>query len=138
MPNILIVDDQPHLQQFVSEELMDEGYSVVSVSDAESVRGCLRNSKTDLVLLDLYLNGFQGWDLLRDIKEIQPDLPVLIVTAYDCYSDDLRLSQAEGYIVKSFNKFDELKRKIAEVLGKRSVFQVDRSASALQAGVLGH
>ena len=138
MPNVLVVDDQPHLQQLLSEEFMDEGYNIVGVSDAESVRGYLRNSKTDLVLLDLYLDGFQGWDLLRDIKSIQPDLPVLIVTAYDCYSGDIRLSQAEGYIVKSFSDFDKLKRKIAEIVGERAIFQPDINSGVLQAGVLGH
>ena len=40
MANILIIDDQPHLRELFSEELMDEGYEVTSVSDAKSVRGC--------------------------------------------------------------------------------------------------
>lgn len=116
MASILIIDDQPHLQELFSEELMDEGHRVVTVPDAESVNGYLRDSKPDLVLLDLYLNGFKGWDLLRDIKSKYPHLPVLIVTAYDSYLDDPRLSQADGYIIKSFVAFDELKQKIEEVL----------------------
>ena len=116
MANILIVDDQPHLQELFLQELTDEGYSVASVSDAESVRGYLTDSKPDLVLLDLYLNGFEGWDVLRDIKNKYPHLPVLIVTAYDSYVDDPRVSQADGYIIKSFVALDRLKQKIAEVL----------------------
>ena len=83
MSKILIVDDQPHLQELFSKELMDEGHSVVSVSDAESVKESLSDSKPDLILLDLYLNGFEGWDVLRDIKRNDPNLPVLIVTAYE-------------------------------------------------------
>lgn len=116
MANILIVDDQPHLQELFSEELVDEGHRAVSVSDAESVKGYLKDSKPDLILLDLYLNGFEGWDVLRDIKSKYPHLPVLIVTAYDSYVDDPRLSQADGYIIKSFVALDRLKQKIAEVL----------------------
>ena len=116
MLNMLIVDDQPHMQQLLCEELMDEGYSVESVANAESVQRYLEDSKPDLVLLDLYLNGFEGWDVLHDIKSKYPHLPVLIVTAYDTYADDPRLSEADGYVVKSFDVIESLKRKIADLL----------------------
>lgn len=124
MPKILIVDDQPHLQEFFSQELMEEGYCVVSIADAESAKEYLVDSKPDLVLLDLYLNGFDGWDVLRDIKSKEPHLPVLIVTAYDSYVADPRVSQADGYVVKSFVDFDQLKRKIADIFGQRPVNRV--------------
>ena len=113
---MLIVDDQPHLQQLLREELMDEGYSVESVANAESVKRYLEDSKPDLVLLDLYLNGFEGWEVLHDIKSKYARLPVLIVTAYDNYADDPRVSEADGYVVKSFDAIERLKRKIADLL----------------------
>ena len=116
MSNILIVDDQPHVRELLSEILAHEGYQVASVGDVQSMWRHLRDSPPDLVLLDLYLNGSKGWDVLRDIKSIDPNLPVLIVTGYDSYVNDPRLSQAAGYIIKSISAFDELKEKIAEVL----------------------
>ena len=116
MSNILIVDDQPYLRELLSEILAHEGYQVASVGDIQSMWRHLRDSPPDLVLLDLYLNGSKGWDVLRDIKSIDPNLPVLIVTGYDSYVNDPRLSQAAGYIIKSISAFDELKEKIAEVL----------------------
>jgi DNA-binding response OmpR family regulator len=119
MASILIVDDQPHLQELFSQEFMDEGYKVVCVSNAESAEGYLKDSNPDLVLLDLYLNGFEGWNLLHDIKDKNPQLPVLIVTAYDNYADDPRVSEADGYVVKSFFHFDDLKHKIADVLERK-------------------
>jgi DNA-binding NtrC family response regulator len=121
MANILIVDDQPHLQELFSEELVDEGHRAVSVSDAESVKGHLKDSKPDLVLLDLYLNGFEGWNLLHDIKCKYPNLPVLIVTAYDSYVDDPRVSQADGYIIKDFTALNGLKEKIVELLESKKL-----------------
>jgi len=121
MVSILIVDDQPYIQELFSQELMGEGYKVLSTGDAESAKVCLENSKPDLVLLDLFLNGFEGWNVLHEIKRKDPHLPVLIVTAYDTYADDPRLSQADGYIVKSFVHLNELKHKIADVLGQKPV-----------------
>lgn len=116
--SILIVDDQPHLQQPFSQELMDEGYRVVSIGDAKSGMKYLADSKPDLVLLGLYLDGFEGSGLLADIKTRDPNLPVLIVTAYDTFVSDPRAFQADGYVVKSFLHFDELKRKIADMLAR--------------------
>jgi DNA-binding response OmpR family regulator len=116
MLTILLIDDQPHLQELLSLELSDEGYGVVSMSDSKSAMAFLRNSKPDLVLLDLYLDGFEGFDLLRDIKAKHPELPVLIVTAYDSYVDDPRLSQCDGYIIKAFTALDDMKEKIGKVL----------------------
>ena len=117
MRNILIVDDQLCVRQLVSEELIDHGYRVDSVGDAESARRCLMSSRPDLVVLDLYLDGPDGFSLLPDIKTKHPDLPVLIFTAYDSFRDDPRLSQADGYVVKSV-LLDELKQEIAALLGK--------------------
>lgn len=122
MPNILIVDDQPCVQQLLSEELIREGYRVASVGDAKSLKEHLIFSQPDLVLLDLYLDGPEGFGLLEDIKRQYPRLPVIIVTAYDTYREDPRLSHADGYVVKNIC-FDELKLKIARVLGQQRALQ---------------
>ena len=116
MPSILIVDDQPSIQKLFSEELENEGYTVDSVGDAMSVEERIKEQQPDVVLLDLYLKGFEGWEILREIKSRDPELPVLILTAYDSYVDDPRVSEADGYILKSFLHFDKLKQKIADVL----------------------
>ena len=120
MKNILIVDDQPHIRELFSDELIDKGYEGTSFSDSKSVKGYFESSKPDLVVLDPYLNGFQGWDLLHDIKDGHPNLPVLIVTAYDTYKDDPRTSQADGYVVKNFFGLDSLKHKKTDLLEHRT------------------
>lgn len=116
MEKIMVIDDQPNLQELLSLELIDEGFKVVSVTHAQSVSRCLNESKPDLVLLDLYLEGFQGWDVLKDIKAQYPGLPVIIVTAYDDFADDPRLSEADGYVLKDFVTLDRLKEKIGQIL----------------------
>jgi two-component system response regulator (stage 0 sporulation protein F) len=116
MKSILIIDDQPHMRQLLSGELGDIGCKVESVDDVKLVGQCFENSSPDLVILDLYLKGFDGWEVLRDIKRRHPLVPVLIVTAYDSYRNDPRASRADGYMVKSFAHLDKLKQKIADLL----------------------
>ncbi|MBE9581114.1 MAG: response regulator [Proteobacteria bacterium] len=118
MPKILIVDDQRCVREVISEELIREGYHVESVGNAESARAHLRSSRPDLVLLDLYLDGPDGWDVLRDIKMRDPHLPVLILTAYDSFKDDPRLCRADGYVIKSAD-FGQLKHRIADALRQK-------------------
>jgi CheY-like chemotaxis protein len=116
MKEILVIDDQPCVRELIAEELTDEGYQVNGVVDAEEVGKHLKTSQPDLVLLDLYLKGFEGWDVLRTIKNRQPHVPVIIFTAYDSFSKDPRSALADGYLIKSFNAFDKLKEKIAMLL----------------------
>jgi len=122
MANILIVDDQPCVRQLLSEELICDGYRVAGADDAESVWRHLRSSRPDLVLLDLYLDGQDGFKVLHNIKKKDPHLPVIIYTAYDSYREDPRLSEADGYLIKSI-ALDELKNKIANVLSRKLVSQ---------------
>ena len=119
MANILIVDDQACVRELFSQELICEGHTVTSVGNAQSAERHLESLRPDLVLLDLYLDGHDGWDVLWEIKKQDPHLPVLIVTAYDSYLDDPRLSRAEGYVVKSMD-LGELKQKVVDVLSQKT------------------
>jgi DNA-binding response OmpR family regulator len=120
MPNILVIDDQPCVRELISQELMHDGYQVEGFADAESVMQHLKSSRPDLVLLEPYMHGPEGFELLGHIKKHNPDLPVLIVTACDSFLDDPRLYMAEGCFTKRFD-FSKLKQKIAYLLrGKPS------------------
>jgi CheY-like chemotaxis protein len=102
-----------------------------------SVMGYLSNSKADVVLLDLYLNGFDGWGVLHDIKSRYPYLPVLIVTAYDSHVDDPRVSGADGYVIKSFIALDELKQEISPILGPKASSAMDNNRDPSQSASQG-
>ena len=115
MAKILIIDDKQYVRELLMEELIDEGYVVETTADAESIKELITTFKTDMILLDLYMNGKDRWDVLSDIRQQYPQLPILLITASDSYSEDPRLSQADGYVIKSMY-FDELKQKITEIL----------------------
>lgn len=119
MATIIIADDQPHLRDLFFEKKQDEGYRIIRTGDSELAKGCVMDLKPDLVLLELSLNGFEGWDLLHDLKSSDPDLPVLIVTAYDNFRNDPRVSEADGYIVKNFMAIERLKEKVEDLLNQK-------------------
>jgi DNA-binding response OmpR family regulator len=122
MATILIIDDQACIRQLLSDTLAAEGYRVQGVGDVQSVSAHLRRAPPDLVLLDMHLDGLEGFEVLHEIKRQKADLPVVILTAYDSYSDDPRLSQADGYVLKSC-ELSPLKKKIASILGKKGQHQ---------------
>lgn len=122
MANVLIVDDQPCVQELLCKELTDEGYRVASVGNARSAREHIMSSRPDMVVLDLYLDGANGFSLFQDIKKQELGLPVIIFTAYDSYVDDPRLSQADGYVIKNAD-LRQLKERMADVLGRKAALQ---------------
>lgn len=129
MPTILVVDDQQCIRELLAEELAGEGYAIDTVGDAIGAKRHVEFFRPDLVLLDLFLGEPDGWDVLHDIKKHAPSLPVIIFTAYDSFKDDPRLSEADGYVIKSTN-FGELKTRIAKTLYARKDRQGDVEASS--------
>lgn len=128
MAKILIVDDQPCVRHFLAEQLAGlPEHLVTSAGSAELAAARLKASLPDLVLLDLYLDGADGFELFNDMKRQYPQLPVIIFTAYDSFRDDPRLFGADGYVLKSVDPA-KLLGKIAEVLGQRR--QVHQGATA--------
>ncbi|MGD9243715.1 MAG: response regulator [Desulfobacterales bacterium] len=117
MANILIIDDQEWAKDLCREGLSDESHRVQATDDIESVSKNILSFKPNVVLLNLYLkHGFLVWNVLHNIKIQEPNLPVLIIAPYHNYLSDNRLSQADGYLLKSHNAADELKQKISLLL----------------------
>ncbi len=79
---ILIVDDYPQLVKFLMERLASEGYSVRSAATGAECMAAIRGGFEGVVLLDVRLPDSGGLDLFAEIKAINPNLPVIIITAY--------------------------------------------------------
>lgn len=108
MPNILIIDDDAHINDIVSKALQSEGYSVSSAYSGTEALLLLSQSKPDLVLLDLMLPGLSGEELLPQIK----DIPVIVVSAKTDVTDkvELLVGGAADYITKPFDMKELLAR----------------------------
>ncbi len=117
MAKILIVDDKPGVRQVFAEGLAFEGYTVFISRNPVSIRQVVHCSQPDLVIIDPFIGGKHRWDLLEEIKQLDPHVPVLIVTSLESYRDDPHLSLAAGILIKSFY-FDDLLKKVAEMIGR--------------------
>lgn len=115
MKKILLVDDEDSIHLLYREELEDEGYEVHSALSGEEALARLRVIMPDLVILDINMPGINGIDVLRQIKEINPSLPVILSSAYQEFKQDLSTWASDEYIVKSSN-LDELKAAVKKHL----------------------
>jgi DNA-binding NtrC family response regulator len=121
MANILIIDDQAWIKDLCREGLAGEKYNVSTTDNIETVSEDILSFKPHVVLLNQYLkHGFLVWDVLKEIKVLDPNLPVLIVTIHDTHLDCPQLSLADGYVVKGHSAAKELRQKISNLLGSRS------------------
>lgn len=122
MSNILVVDDKSDMCDVIEQYLTDQGYQVtISTSGAQALE-IFKKNHIDLLLTDLKMPSFTGLDLLKASKEIDPELNVLIMTAYGTIDDavqSMRLG-ASDFIIKPFS-MDELHLKIQNSLQVRTL-----------------
>ena len=110
MEKILIIDDESFICENVERILGDEGYRVCSAATGSSAREVVLANDIDLALLDLNLGTENGIDVLKSLKEIDPELLVIIITGYGSVEsavDALKLG-AFHYMKKPF-KADALR-----------------------------
>ena len=82
MSRILIIDDEPAIQDVLRDILLDEGYEVFTADDGNEGRGLLRTERGDVVFLDVWLPGKGGIDVLEEIKSGWPDVEVVIISGH--------------------------------------------------------
>ncbi|HXC93351.1 MAG TPA: sigma-54 dependent transcriptional regulator [Geobacteraceae bacterium] len=82
MEKILIIDDEAFIRENVNRVLRDEGYQVIPAVNGNSALELVASEEIDLALLDLNLGPENGIDVLKSMKEIDPDLLVIVITGY--------------------------------------------------------
>lgn len=81
-PKVLVVDDDPRICSLVADTLELQSLDVITATDAGAALQGVRSDAPDIVILDLRLPGLDGMEALRRLKEIAPQLPVIILTGY--------------------------------------------------------
>ncbi len=128
-PAILVVDDEPLKRITLQIELSEAGYQVYEAADAQVARALLDNKSIDVVVSDVRMPGLSGLDLLAHVKSVQPDVPVILMTAYATV-DTAVLALKRGaydYITKPFTT-QELLEKLDRLFAARAPAQLLREA----------
>jgi len=119
---ILLVDDEPDLVQMISLRLKSVGYEVVTACDGQEALEQVKQTKPDLLILDLMLPKLDGYKVCRLLKfdERTKELPILIFTAR-AQEQDIKLASecgADAYLTKPFEA-KVLLGKLQELLAAR-------------------
>ena len=119
---VLIVDDEPNLRKILAAQLSRDGYDVMTAEDGEQGLAALRDHHIDLVVTDLKMPKVDGMALLREALRLDPDLPVVMITAHgtvDTAVEALKIG-AFDYLTKPFDK-DEVRAIVGKALRTRAL-----------------
>jgi DNA-binding NtrC family response regulator len=79
---ILVVDDDPYIQEALGDRLESLGYGVTRASDGKQALEYIDHEDPQMVFLDIEMPGMKGLDVLREIRRREKDFPVVMITAY--------------------------------------------------------
>ena len=113
--NILIVDDEANIRESLKIILETEGYRVFDADSGEEAIKQLKNNKIDLVLLDLKMKGMSGEETLKHVKDINPEIMVIILTGHATLDSSLEAIK--------YGVYDYLKKPVSVDNIKRFVFK---------------
>jgi DNA-binding response OmpR family regulator len=118
---VLVIEDETALADFVVQGLREEGYAVAHAVDGEAGWRAYQSEAPDVVLLDWWLPGIDGLEILRRIRLTDRDTPVLFLTARSGIPDRVQGldSGADDYLVKPF-AFSELLARVRALTRRRN------------------
>ncbi|OQB17260.1 MAG: Transcriptional regulatory protein ZraR [Deltaproteobacteria bacterium ADurb.Bin207] len=128
---VLVVDDEANIRRVLSAQLAREGYEVHTAEDGERALAILREHHIDLVITDLRMPKMDGMALLRHAIEIDPDLPVVMLTAHGTVDNAVEALKtgAFDYITKPFDQ-TELRAIVAKGLRTRNLANAELGLDA--------
>ena len=118
---ILLVEDEPQAAGMLAMGLGEQGYLVDLASDGEQCLSKARDTKYDLIILDVMLPGSDGFTICRNLRESGLDAPIVMLTARDSLKDRIMGLDhgADDYITKPF-EYGELLARIRALLRRQS------------------
>lgn len=116
-PKIMVVDDEPHVVEYVTEMLRNINFEVVaSANDGVTALAKLREFNPDMAVLDITMPGMTGDELVTELKKTKPEIKIVMLTSRNTI-DMVKLCKdkgVDGYILKS-EEGSTVSRKIQEI-----------------------
>lgn len=130
---ILVVEDEPNLNNVITKRLKKEGYSVDSCFDGETATEYINSIEYNAVIMDLMIPKKNGLEVIREMRERGNKTPVMVLTARDSVSDRVAGldAGADDYLVKPF-AFDEFLARVRALFRRNTSF----TANVLKVGDL--
>jgi len=114
--NILVAEDEADLRDILKVTLEQEGYRVILASDGDEAIKKIEKKSFQIALIDIKMPGVNGKELVSKIKQINPRVPIVIVTGSPDFKEEVSLrKQVYEYIYKPF-KLDKLVGVVKEAL----------------------
>lgn len=120
MKKILLIEDDPNIQQLYQEVLQREGFEVVLAKDGSNGLAQVRQSLFDLVILDIMLPGsMNGFDVLEEMRanQVTKNVPVMVLTNLDSERQTALSIGAQEYFVKADLPMEELIGHVRKLVG---------------------
>lgn len=114
---ILVVDDEKKICEFLAVLLGREGYRVAAAHNAADALDCVGREPFDMVITDLKMPGMDGFELVTRLKALKPGLPVVMITGYATVETAVRALRhgVDDYVTKPFN-IEELRKVVSRSL----------------------
>jgi two-component system, NtrC family, response regulator AtoC len=127
---VLVVDDEAIMRESMRDWLIDAGYDVSAADSGIEALEIIRNEKPDVAVIDLVLPGMDGLELFREARRIQPDIQVVIITAYSSVNTAVTAIKegAFDYLEKPFPP-DKVELLITRMMERKAALKVVSSRS---------
>ena len=120
VPQLLIVDDELHVRESLSHWFAEDGYDVVTADSGKQALALLGRRPFDIVITDIRMPGMDGLELQQRILEVDPDLAIIVITAYASVSTAVQALKegAYDYLAKPFDP-EEMTRVVEKAWEKQ-------------------
>lgn len=110
MDKILVLDDEKNILEVIKMRLEANGYQIFTALQAETAVEIAKKEEIDLALVDLKLTGKNGIEVMKELHQINPDIPIIILTAYGTIKSVVEAMKrgAYSYLTKPFDYHDLL------------------------------
>jgi DNA-binding response OmpR family regulator len=117
---ILVVEDDAEMRSLLKDFFTEEGFEIDSVSNGSEAFRILVRELFDLVITDIRMPGLTGLDIIPGIKKLQPEAPIIVITAFGSEEVHRRAIErgATAYLEKPL-RFHELRTMIREIISSK-------------------